>query len=83
MFPKLYGYWPGRDKVSFFPDFVNVWLISVPSRTLFPTPSVLKRTDNDYIYYSQVFIVCISSIFLLVNVAIHTVDRYKIKIDKF
>lgn len=83
MFPKLYSYWPGRDKVSFFLDFVNVWLISVLSRTLFPTYSVLKRTDNDYIFYSQVFIVCISSIFLLVDVAIHTVDRYKIKIDKF
>lgn len=83
MFPKLYSYWPGRDKVSFFLDFVNVWLISVLSRTLFPTYSVLKRTDNDYIFYSQDFIVCISSIFLLVDVAIHTVDRYKIKIDKF
>lgn len=83
MFPKLYSYWPGRDKVSFFLDFVNVRLINVLSRILFPTYSVLKRTDNDYMFYSQVFIVCISSIFLLVDVAIHTVYRYKIKIDKF
>lgn len=45
------------DKVSFLLDFVNVWLVTVLSRTSFPTFSVLNKKE-------LIMITCITVKFL-------------------